>query len=226
MNVQKAMDLMVSAKGKRKGIDKDTKDLIKELIKDGQLGEDKLNSYWLSKTAMIVLMMNENDFFNPIEIATILLKDAEIKADDWSDYDEILKVVIHEDTDNHTGGLNDQKWARELIDNGMNKFELRVGELIGIAELLSRDTDGNDKEASIKIFTMASEKAEDMRDINNIASSLFDATKDAEMAVNLIAEAMDKNLPFNEDAQTDFKWLEDDVKEALKNNDKTKDLLN
>ena len=73
---------------------------------------------------------------------------------------------------------------------------------------------------------MASEKAEDMRDINNIASSLFDATKDAEMAVNLIAEAMDKNLPFNEDAQTDFKWLEDDVKEALKNNDKTKDLLN
>ena len=226
MNVQKAMDLMVSVKGKRKGIDKDTKDLIKELISDGQLGEDKLNSYWLSKTAMIVLLMNENDFFNPKEIATILLKDAEVKADDWSDYDEILKVVIHEDTDKYTGGLNDQKWARELIDNGMNKFELRVGELIGIAELLARDTDGNDKEASMEIFTIVSKKAEDMRDINNIACSLFDATKDTELAVNLIAEAMDKNLPFNEDAETDFKWLEDDVKKALKNNNKTKNLLN
>jgi len=227
MNVKEALKLVESVKAKRKGIDKDTKDRIKLLVKNGAFNEDKMNSHWLSDTAWNILLMNDNDYFNPKEIATVLLKDAEKQATQWpSELESVLKVVIHSDTDRWTGGLNNQAWAREIIEYGRKNFDLNIADLIGISKLLIGEDDGNDKKAGSELLVSLVKDAEDMCRIAQIVGIIFDFAEDEELAIKVILDAIDNKVPYDVDFKTDFQYLSDELKEALNKNDKTKDLFN
>ena len=115
--MKEAADLIISARNQRKGIDKDSKELINKMIKEGDLNDmDSANCYYLCRTANLILRIKQNDYFDSKQIATIFLKKAEEIANSELDYKNLIKTVIYTDSDEYTGGMNDHAWADQLID--------------------------------------------------------------------------------------------------------------
>lgn len=203
MKVEKAAELLLSSKSKRKGIDKETKTLIKELEKVGMLDPDMLkNPYHLARNARSILLMKDNDFFNPKEIAIAFLKESENLADSWLEYSELLETIIYPDDNEWTGGLNDKEWAYNLIDYALNNLSLEGADIKQIAFFVSEYA--NDKDKAHDLLKLAGPKAENMAQAVDIANELIDSYEDYDSAKQLILDSIERELEYLDDDDLNY----------------------
>lgn len=191
MKLKKLAESMIAAKSKRTGIDKDTKDRIKKMEKEGNF--DLLNNaYHLALTARGILLMQDNDFFNPKEVAIEFLKESEKIADSWLEYEQLIETIIYPDDDEWTGGLNDKEWAYNLIDYALDNLNLGGADIKQIAFFVSEYA--NDMDKACSLLKLAGPKSENMAQAVDIANELIDSYEDYNSAKQLMLDSIENKL--------------------------------
>lgn len=213
MTVNEAVQIMKDAKSKRKGIDSDSKELLKKLIKEGDFDEDHLDSeYYLNLSASQILRIKENDYFDSKQIGRLFLEEAEkmgMKDPKLMTFMPRLTTVAYTDDDEWTGGLNDKSWASKIIDFIMSNIKIEYSsDLIEIADVMKDSLD--DKEGALKILIKNSDKMCNMAHVVNLANEIFDNYGELEQAKKIIENAKTNNLPFDE--EDDLNYLRDELK--------------
>lgn len=209
MKLSEAADLVVSTRSQKKGIDKDSKDLIAKMIKEGNLKDvDTANCYYLCEAAGRILRIKNNEYFDPRSIATLFLKKAQDIAEDASDYKYLIKSVIYTDDDEYTGGLNDQAWADELLNRYCELEDFDTMDIIEIANHISYCL----PQKSRDVLQLA--RPTTMWHAASIATSYMDYLDDKNAAKSTLEKALKDKLSTDEQSS---EWVKDlRVKLSLK----------
>jgi len=214
MTLKEAAELLLSVKSKRKGIDKETKDKIKELEKVGNFDTDMLeNPFHVVRTGNSILTMKENDFFDPKEIGRLFLSDA-IKNADGSLIVDIYKTAIetafNDFGNEYYAGLGDKEWGMELLENALKNIDMQGSDMLWFAEFL--ESDANDKELSKEIAIKAGTKAANMGQIADIANFLADKLNEVDAGKKVIEDAKNNNLEYFNEDKSDLDYISDSLK--------------
>lgn len=201
MTLSEAAELVISAKSQKKGIDKDSRDLIGKMVKEGNLTDvETANCYYLCETAGRILRIKKNDYFDPKSIATLFLKKAQGIAEDASDFKHLIKYVIYIDDDEYTGGLNDQVWARDLLRHYCGLGDYDAMDVIEIANHISYCL----PEKSREVLQLATPTT--MWQAASIATSYMDYLDDKDVARSVLKKALADKLTTDEQSS---EWVQE-----------------
>jgi len=215
MKLSKAVDLLLSAKSKRKGIDKDTKNDIKRLEKDGNFDKDMLsNAYHLEITGEAILGMKENDFFDPKKIGRLFLESAINLSKDnlqFDIYKSVIKTSYREYGDSSYGGLGDKKWALELLDFALKNIEMVGADLLELAYFMNSEV--GDREKAKELALQAVTKASNKGQISDIVDFLAFTLDEVDISKKILEDAKNNNnIPYYNDDKSDLDWISNELK--------------
>ena len=161
---------------KIKVVYKDHEDL-EEIVDD--LEDDSYFDDWAEKFIT-------EDYGNNVELAKVLFKIAEKKADNFDDFSELANKIGDEDT------LGDKEWARTLFKKALEYDADRISDLTNLAKNIAQENVLADKEWAKEIIKVALKQADDGDDLENIASTIIVMLEDKEWAKEVYSEAINK----------------------------------
>jgi len=194
MKIQEIVDMLISVKGKRKGIDKATKDAIKKNIKDGNF--DDIGRFHIVNiiARSIAEGMNDNDFFQKEELAVDAFKEAENLAEDGDDFATLIEGIMYSETI-----PNSVEWINSIAEKMMKLDDVTIRELLkALNEIYNPDNEitSTNREMAVKILEFALSKVEEENSavqLLSIANEYYYLLDEKETAVQFIVNAIKEN---------------------------------
>jgi len=194
MKIQEIVDMLISVKGKRKGIDKATKDAIKKNIKDGNF--DDIGRFHIVNiiARSIAEGMNDNDFFQKEELAVDAFKEAEKLAEDGDDFATLIEGIMYSETI-----PNSVEWINSIAEKMMKLDDVTIRELLkALNEIYNPDNEitSTNREMAVKILEFALsrvEKENSAVQLLSIANEYYYLLDEKETAVQFIVNAIKEN---------------------------------
>lgn len=157
MTANDVITLFNEVKSKRKGIDKEDKEKIKEILDAVGTDEDFFQSYHVES----ILLMNENDFFDKIEVAEAVMSHLITKVESFDDLEKLVLIIANKTDGKYNPGFNDKERAKQVLSESLNKLEIDSFDYPNIMMLQSDVNILNDKESAINTAKTILEKIDD-----------------------------------------------------------------